>query len=346
MTLPEPPTPSRHAPPEPLMHAGGEVVLIVDDLPDNLSLLHDALDDAGYTVLVATDGPSALARARQAQPAIVLLDAMMPGMDGFEVARQLKADPATAAIPIVFMTALTETEHVVAAFGAGGVDYVTKPIQPREVLARIAVHTQAARVQRQARNALDAFGHATLVVRAHDGRLLWQTALARTLLRDYFGSEGPFAPVPLIDWLRRQAQAAAAGGEAQPLVCARGGRRLTLALHAMTGEAATDAPPGSDPADEPGDDEAEWLIVASEADDAAVLDRMVQLFRLTAREAEVLYWVAKGKTNRDVGEILGASPRTVTKHMEHILPKLGVETRTAAAGLVLARVQGFSASRG
>ena len=90
-------------------------VLIVDDLPDNLAVLHDALDEAGYTVLVATDGPSAIARARQSLPDIILLDALMPGMDGFEVARALKADAATAAIPIVFMTALTETEHVVAA---------------------------------------------------------------------------------------------------------------------------------------------------------------------------------------------------------------------------------------
>ena len=337
-----PPDLSLPTPPAPLAHAAGEVVLIVDDLPDNLSLLHDALDEAGYTVLVATDGPSALQRARQARPAIVLLDALMPGMDGFEVARRLKADPATAAIPIVFMTALTETEHVVAAFGAGGVDYVTKPIQPREVLARIGVHTQAARLQRQARNALDAFGHATLVVRAGDGRLLWQTALARSLLRDYFGSEGSAAPVPLIDWLRAQAAGVARGELPQPLVSARGGRRLTLALHAMTGELAERAV-----GDEGGDpDEAEWLIVASESDDAAVLESLMGQFRLTAREAEVLYWVAKGKTNRDVGDILGASPRTVTKHMEHILPKLGVETRTAAAALVLARVPGFSASRG
>mgnify|MGYP000497016768 CR=1 FL=1 len=338
---PEPPPPPL-TPPASLAHAAGEVVLIVDDLPDNLSLLHDALDEAGYTVLVATDGPSALQRARQARPAIVLLDALMPGMDGFEVARRLKADPATAAIPIVFMTALTETEHVVAAFGAGGVDYVTKPIQAREVLARIGVHTQAARLQRQARNALDAFGHATLVVRAGDGRLLWQTALARSLLRDYFGSEGSAAPVPLIDWLRTQAAGVARGEPPQPLVSARGGRRLTLALHAMTGELA-ERSMGDDDSDP---DEAEWLIVASESDDAAVLESLMGQFKLTAREAEVLYWVAKGKTNRDVGDILGASPRTVTKHMEHILPKLGVETRTAAAALVLARVPGFSASRG
>jgi CheY-like chemotaxis protein/DNA-binding CsgD family transcriptional regulator len=318
----------------PIERGPGELVLIVDDVPDNLSLLHDALDEAGHTVLVALDGPSAIARAQQARPDVVLLDALMPGMDGFEVARRLKADPATAAIPIIFMTALTETEHVVAAFGAGGVDYVTKPIEPRQVLARIAAHTQTARAQRQARNALDAFGHATLVVRPADGRLVWQTALARTLLREHFGSEGSAAPVPLIDWLRREVAAAASGAPPQPLVSARGPRRLSLELHSMTSDAEAEAEDGADPAEA-----AEWLIVASETNDGAVFDALMQAWRLTMREAEVLYWVAKGKTNRDVADILAMSPRTVTKHMEHILQKLGVETRTAAAAKV-ARVVG------
>src|SRR5947207_7359466 len=98
-----------------LDRANSEVVLIVDDVPDNLSLLHDALDESGYTVLVATSGEAALQRAAQALPDIVLLDAVMPGIDGFEVARRLKSRPDTAHIPIVFMTGLTETEHVVAA---------------------------------------------------------------------------------------------------------------------------------------------------------------------------------------------------------------------------------------
>jgi len=97
-----------------------DIVLIVDDIPENLALLHDALDEAGHTVLVATNGESALQRARQSLPDVILLDALMPGMDGFEVARRLKADFATQHIPIVFMTGLTETEHVVAAFAAGG----------------------------------------------------------------------------------------------------------------------------------------------------------------------------------------------------------------------------------
>ena len=167
---------------------GAGVVLIVDDIPDNLAVLHDALDESGYTVLVATDGASAIARAAQALPDIVLLDALMPGMDGFEVARRLKADEATAPIPIVFMTALTDTEHVLAAFAAGGVDYVSKPVRPREVVARIAAHLQSARHAKQARNALDAFGHASIALRPADGRVLWQTPLARDLMKRHFGA--------------------------------------------------------------------------------------------------------------------------------------------------------------
>ena len=125
-----------------LDRANSDVVLIVDDVPDNLAVLHDALDESGYTVLVATGGEAALQRAAQTLPDIILLDAMMPGMDGFEVARRHKASPATAHIPIVFMTGLTETEYLVAALEVGGVDYVTKPIshvQLGEALARWVV---------------------------------------------------------------------------------------------------------------------------------------------------------------------------------------------------------------
>ena len=154
----------------PLRDNLSEIVLIVDVIPENLSLLHDALDETGYTVLVATNGESALQRARLSLPDVILLAALMPGMDGFEVARRLKADFATQHIPIVFMTGLTETEHVVAAFAAGGADYVTKPIRPPEVLARIAAHMMNARQMKQARSALDAFGQATVAVRAVDGK--------------------------------------------------------------------------------------------------------------------------------------------------------------------------------
>jgi len=309
------------------MPAGADVVLVVDDVPDNIALLNDALDDAGYTVLVATSGEAALALALRARPDVVLLDAVMPGIDGFEVARRLQAQPETAGIPIIFMTGLTETEHVVAAFAAGGTDYVTKPIRPREVLARIGAHLNTARAQRQARNALDAFGHATLVVRERDGRRVWQTALARQLLAEHFGGDEIGTPPEVIAWVAREALRRRAGADPVTLTVARGARRITFALHAMPEETFEDASDG------------EWLLVMRESDDASIVEAITLAFKLTAREAEVLYWVVKGKTNRDIGDILGTSPRTVTKHLEHVFGKLGVETRTAAAALAMGRVK-------
>jgi CheY-like chemotaxis protein/DNA-binding CsgD family transcriptional regulator len=306
-------------------------VLMVDDVPDNLSLLHDALDEQGYTVLAATSGEAALARAAQGQPDIVLLDAMMPGMDGFEVARRLKANPATAHIPIIFMTGLTETEHLVAALQAGGVDYVTKPLDPRAVLARMQVHLQGARQARQTRQALDAFGYASIAVRAGSGKLLWQTPLARELLQLYFGTVAPQTPAPLLAWLREvlaQLPPPGPDGLRPPVVEYRaelGARRLVFRLHhCIDGE---DSASG------------DWLIVMREVSDLAVIRSLGLAFSLTGREAEVLYWVIKGKINRDIGDILGASPATVKKHLERIHAKLGVETRTAAAAMALSRVR-------
>ncbi len=307
-------------PPSSLNRSIADVVLIVDDVPDNLSVLHDALDESGYTVLVATNGEAAIQRAAQALPDIVLLDAVMPGMDGFEVARRLKARPDTAHIPIVFMTGLTDTEHVVHAFQAGGVDYVTKPIRAKEVLARMAVHVQGARQARQARNALDAFGHATLVVRAADGKVVWKTPLARDLLAQHF--DGGELDAAVLAWVRDEVARRVVDGatRGEPLTLARQNRRLVLALHEQTG-----------------DDE--WLIVMRESSDQAVIDALGAAFKLTTREAEVLYWLAKGKTNRDVGDILGSSPATVKKHLERVYVKLGVETRTAAASVAMSRLR-------
>ncbi|MFI5446995.1 response regulator [Polaromonas sp. UC242_47] len=310
-----------------LDRANSDVVLIVDDVPDNLSVLHDALDESGYSVLIATHGEAALQRAAQALPDIVLLDAMMPGMDGFEVAKRLKAEAQTAHIPIIFMTGLTETEYLVAALASGGVDYVTKPIKPKEVLARIAVHLQGAREKRQARNALDAFGYATITVRVSDGKLMWQTPLARELLQQYYGTSAPQTPEPVLVWLRRHLFDAERQIEPPRLTCASpapGARRLTFRLHQQTG----DSEGGGD-----------WLIIMREESDETVIQAMSLSFRLTAREAEVLYWVVKGKINRDIGDILGTSPMTVKKHLEHVFAKLGVETRTAAAGMAMSRIK-------
>ncbi len=204
-----------------LKHNG--TVLVVDDAPDTLRMLCDALAREGYTVLVARDGQQALDRLAYVVPDAVLLDAVMPGLSGFDTCRQIKAHEAWSHLPVIFMTGLSETEDIVAGFAAGGVDYVVKPVRIEEVLARLQTHVRNAR----------------------------------------------------------------------------------FALSAKESAGAMDSEESS-----------------------RVLDAA-----LTPRETEVLSWLAKGKTNRDIADILGMSHRTVNKHLEHIFEKLGVETRAAAAAL-------------
>ena len=115
-------------------------ILIVDDNPANLSVLTDYLEDNGFEIMAARDGKTGLEMAHLAQPDIILLDVMMPGIDGFETCRRFKASDTTKEIPVIFMTALTSLEDKVKGFEVGGVDYITKPIQQEEVLARIATH--------------------------------------------------------------------------------------------------------------------------------------------------------------------------------------------------------------
>ena len=246
-----------------------------------------------------TGGEAALTRAAQAQPDIVLLDAMMPGMDGFEVARRLKASPITAHIPIIFMTGLTETEHLVAALEAGGVDYVTKPIKPREVMARMAVHLGSARRARQeaqqagqARNALDAFGYASITVRAHDGRLIWQTPLARQLLQSWFGDTLGHAPEAVQTWLRRVVQSSpvlAPNTEPPRLSLEQGARRMTFRLHQQAGDSAG----GGD-----------WLIVMREVSGRA--GHRIHELGLQAHRA------------RGRGAVLGGERQDQPRHRRHL----------------------------
>jgi DNA-binding CsgD family transcriptional regulator len=188
----------------------------------------------------------------------------------------------------------------------------------------MGVHMQGARQARQTRNALDAFGYASITVRASDGKLMWQTPLARELLLAYYGTRAPDAPQPVVDWLRRRLKEAQQQIEPPRLTAELGTRRLTFRLHQQVGSE-----------DEGGD----WLIVMREVSDAAVIEAMSLSFKLTAREAEVMYWVVKGKINRDIADIVGASPATVKKHLERVFAKLGVETRTAAAGMALSRIR-------
>lgn len=153
----------------PAHSSGTHTVLIVDDTPANLSVLLECLGRNGYRVLVAEDGEDALEQVAHAPPDLVLLDVMMPGIDGFETCRRLRANPATRDIPVIFMTALTDTREKLAGFEAGGVDYITKPVQHEEALARVATHLQLQRLRRELADQL-AWKDRFMRIAAHDLR--------------------------------------------------------------------------------------------------------------------------------------------------------------------------------
>lgn len=126
-------------------------ILIVDDTPQNLRLLSQMLTKQGYQIRAALNGPRALAAVQATPPDLILLDIMMPEMDGYEVCKRLKADEHTCNIPILFISALNETEDKVKGFAAGALDYITKPFQLEEVLARVETHLELNRLQREIR---------------------------------------------------------------------------------------------------------------------------------------------------------------------------------------------------
>jgi len=129
----------------------GAKILIADDIPANLNLLSDALEPAGYNILAAPSGEVALRIANRMHPDLILLDIMMPGLDGYETCRLLKGDTTTRDIPVIFLTAKDETQSIVEGFRVGGVDYVTKPFQADEILMRVATHLEIHRLNRQLR---------------------------------------------------------------------------------------------------------------------------------------------------------------------------------------------------
>ena len=126
-----------------------EVILLVDDNPTNLEVLYKTLESKDYRLLVAKDGAAALDIIRNVHPTLVLLDVMMPEMDGFEVCKIIKADPDTADVAVVFLSALGDIESKVKGFQAGGIDYVSKPFQADEVVMRVATHVKVKRLERE-----------------------------------------------------------------------------------------------------------------------------------------------------------------------------------------------------
>ncbi len=289
-----------------------DTVLVVDDTPDTLGFLTDTLDHAGFTVLIATDGLSALDLVDQITPDLVLMDAVMPGINGFETCRRMKREKMLAHVPLIFMTGLSETEHVVEGLAAGGVDYVTKPIVVDQLLARIRVHLANARTAHGTSAALDATGR-FLLATDRAGRLLWCTPKAKQLLAELFpvqNDAGASLPPIVLEQLL-QLREGGATNHSRP-VLEVGGRKLEVSML---------SPIGPD----------ELLFRLNELSGAADEAVLQQSLHVTSREAEVLLWISRGKSNREIGAILSISPRTVNKHLEQVFVKLGVENRASAA---------------
>jgi DNA-binding response OmpR family regulator len=289
-------------------------ILVVDDSPETLGFLTDALEQAGLTVLVATDGASSLARLEQVTPDLIVLDAIMPGIDGFETCRRIKELKRVAHVPVIFTTALSETEHVLQGLKAGGVDYVTKPIVADELVARIKVHLANARAAHGARTALDAIGRC-LMATDDAGMMLWSTPQAETLLAPFAVPVAPGARLPpeLRDGLERMRLAQ---GVQSNFTLPLGARRIEFTYLGET-------------------QPKEFLFRLVEIDPAAREAILRETYAVTAREAEVLIWIAAGKSNRDIADILAISARTVNKHLEQIFVKLGVENRASAAAMAV-----------
>jgi DNA-binding NarL/FixJ family response regulator len=286
-----------------------ETVLIIDDSVESLNFLTDALEDAGFTVLVALNGLAALALVDRIAPDIVLMDAVMPGIDGFETCRRLKASASYGDLPVIFMTGLSETEDIIRGFQAGGVDYVTKPVVPDELLPRIQRHLATAQSVRSARTALDLTGRFLIAVDS-SGRMVWSTPQATRLLREIFGNEdtGTFTIPPEL------------GACLNPTV-----HRFAPSAKMNVGNRSLEIIYVGKVSD--GEILLRLALAGAEADKSALR----QALALTDREADVLLWIAAGKSNRDIAEILGLSHRTINKYLDQIYLKISVENRASAA---------------
>ncbi len=288
------------------------IVLVVDDSPDSLSMLNAALEQQGYTVLIALEGRQALAIAGKISPDIILLDAIMPTLDGFETCRLLKAEPRLADIPVIFMTGLSDTQSIVRGLDAGGVDYLTKPVNIDELVARMRVHLANAHLKQSAQLALDSTGQHLFTVN-NRGVMQWATPQARALLQRAGVTEAWLAE-ELAGQLRHWLAFTPAAGQALRL------QALDYPLEVKLVE-RTDG------------DGILLKLLDGKAPTGA--QKLRVHLPVTERESEVLYWIGNGKTNREIGQILDTSPRTVNKHLEQIFRKLEVDNRTSAAAIAL-----------
>jgi DNA-binding response OmpR family regulator/DNA-binding CsgD family transcriptional regulator len=291
------------------------IVLVVDDSIDELTMISETLEGAGTTTLVARDGQSALAIVERVTPDAILMDAVMPGMDGFETCRRLKQKAAIADVPVIFMTGLSDTDHVLQGFEAGGVDYVTKPVVAEEFLARIKTHVANSRRARGATIALDNSGR-YLLAADDEARLLWWTPQAGRLVEELLDArphERASLPREIADLIARHDHSAVAGPVAE--INVGPWLQVSYVSRLLPGE--------------------HLLRVTRQETTALPQVLLARALPVSLREAEVLLWLSRGKSNRDIAEILNLSPRTVNKHLEQIFKKIGVENRTSAAGVAI-----------
>ncbi len=294
-----------------------DLVLVVDDSPESLGMINDTLDAAGLTVLVALEGNQALSIANSITPDIILMDAIMPNLDGFETCKLFKSQSHLAHIPVIFMTGLSDAESVVRGFEAGGVDYVQKPVNSDELIARMKVHLHNARLTQSARLALDSAGQ-YLFATSREGKLKWATPQAHQL----FISSGLTE-----QWLDESLQ-----HTVQPLFSEHYNK-----------DKGVDITDGHKPLSIryiSANDSDEYLLRLVDLERPSDTQILQDSYELTAREAEVLIWLARGKSNSEIAMILDISPRTINKHLEQIFRKLMVENRTSAAIKTLKTLEG------
>jgi DNA-binding response OmpR family regulator/DNA-binding CsgD family transcriptional regulator len=301
-------------------HDDGEprkpTILVVDDTLDSLRFLTTTLSLAQMTVLVAKDGLAALALLQHVSPDLILMDGVMPKMDGFEATRRIKANAAFQQLPIIFMTGLTDTDDVVRALGAGAIDYVRKPIVVEELLARIHIHLANARVAHASQVALDTSGRPALSV-DDSGTPQWLTPMAREILEQLF-PEWVTTSSGLPEPLRLAVQHLRGVPPAPGTSILVKGRSSTLEVTFLRRTSAN-----------------HWLFRLAERREGEEQRVLATRLGLTARESEVLLWISRGKQNREVSEILAISPRTVNKHLEQIFEKMGVENRASATAIAV-----------
>ncbi|MFY9985288.1 MAG: DNA-binding response regulator [Chthoniobacterales bacterium] len=308
-------------------------VLVVDDVPANADVVLNHLTAGGFRVLYAGSGARALKQLEYSVPDLILLDIKMPGLDGIETCRLIKQRPEWRNVPVIFITGADELSQKLAAFEAGGVDFVTKPILPEEVEARVRTHLRLRELQAEleqknqalieeielrldAEKQLEARLDQAFVIASYEGGVHFSTRQAGILLQAFFPSTSMTRlPEAVVRWL--------ASAERQRPLIVQNSQKGDLQIDHLASSDSTNL-----------------ALLRLEQRNSCWGPKALQTLGLTPREAEVLYWITEGKTNPEIATILDTTLHTVKKHNNKLFAKLGVETRMAAARLAMSVLAG------